>query len=302
LQNKNSHRGNHIEDLPALLGGWQTPGHLMIIGGADRLDPEANLARLFYALAERAEANSDLRGVVLISTATRHPEILTGEYVRILTRLGVPPERIHAPLIRNRDEAHEQDHIHLLANAAGIFITGGDQYLLAQTLDRSPVEDAIMAAYGKGAVVAGTSAGATAMGRPMIVAGGGSGELRMGMVQMSHGLGWAGDDIIIDTHFGARGRFPRLTSAVAEHPAALGVGIDENTCLLVDANGRCSVAGAGVIYFIDGSHLNLNTVGTTHTGRPISAGPLEVNVLAAGQGYDLRSRQVVVAANAEHAV
>ena len=67
-----------------------------------------------------------------------------------------------------------------------------------------------MAAYGRGAVVAGTSAGATAMGRPMIVPGGGSGELRMGMVQMSHGLGWAGDDVIIDTHFGARGRFPRL--------------------------------------------------------------------------------------------
>lgn len=299
---RNSENGKHTDDIEALLGGWQTPGHLMIIGGADRLDPDARLARLFYALVQRAEANSDLHGVVLISTATRHPEILTGEYVRILTKIGVPPDRIHAPLIRNRDEAHEEQHIRLLSGAAGIFITGGDQYALAETLDRSPVEDAIMDAYGKGAVVAGTSAGATAMGRPMIVAGGGSGELRMGMVQMSHGLGWAGDDIIIDTHFGARGRFPRLTSAVAEHHAALGVGIDENTCLLVDAQGRGTVAGTGVIYFIDGSHLKLNSVGIAHTGHPISAGPLEVNVLAAGQGYDLRSRHVVVAADAERAV
>jgi cyanophycinase len=302
LQNNSSQNGKHTDEIEALLGGWKTPGHLMIIGGADRLDPEARIARLFYALAQRAEANSGLRGVVLISTATRHPEILTGEYVRTFSRLGVPPDKIHAPLIRNHEEAQEEQHTRLLSNAAGIFITGGDQYTLAQTLDRSPVEDAIMTAYGKGAVVAGTSAGATAMGRPMIVAGGGSGELRKGMVQMSHGLAWAGDDIIIDTHFGARGRFPRLTSAVAEHPAALGVGIDENTCLLVDANGHCTVAGTGVIYFIDGSHLKLNTLAGVHTGHPVSVGPFAVHILAAGQAYDLRSRQVLLAADAERTV
>src|SRR5205823_9744914 len=174
---------------------------------------------------------------------------LTNDYLNIYKRIGVPRERIRVPFIRNRDEALDPRNADLVRTAAGIFITGGDQYALTQALDRTPVEEAIREAYGKGAVVAGTSAGATAMGRPMIVAGGGSGELRKGMVQMSHGLAWAGDDIIIDTHFGARGRFPRLTSAVAEHPAALGVGIDENTCLLVDANGHCTVAGTGVIYF-----------------------------------------------------
>ncbi|MFL5733487.1 MAG: cyanophycinase [Chloroflexia bacterium] len=299
---KNSENGRHRDDIEALPGGWETPGRLMIIGGADRLDPEARLARLFLALADRASSHADLRGVVIISTATRHPEILTGEYFRIFTRLEVPQERIYAPLIRNREEAQEEQHTSLLSNAAGIFITGGDQYTLTQTLDRTPVEDAIMAAYGKGAVIAGTSAGATAMGRPMIVAGGGSGELRMGMVQMSHGLGWAGDDLIIDTHFGARGRFPRLTSAVAEHPAALGVGIDENTCLLVDAKGQCVVAGTGVVYFVDASHLKLNSADSTHSGEPISAGPLAVEVLAAGQKYDLRLRQVVLAGEAERTV
>src|SRR4051794_29826255 len=248
----------------------------MVIGGADRLDPEHRLAKLFLEIADRAERHSELRHIVLVGTATRHPEILTGEYIRIFTGLGVSRELIHAPYIRNREEAQSEGNTDLLRNAAGIFLTGGDQYPLPKLLDHPPAEEAIMAAYGRGAVVAGTSAGATAMGRPMIVAGGGSGELRKGMVQMSHGLGWAGDDIIIDTHFGARGRFPRLTSAVAEHPAALGVGIDENTCLLVDANGRCAVAGAGVVYFIDGSRLHLNTADGTHTGRPISAGPFEV--------------------------
>src|SRR5436309_2870825 len=111
----------------------------MIIGGADRLDPEARIARLFYALAQRAEANSGLRGVVLISTATRHPEILTGEYVRTFSKLGVPSDKIHAPLIRNHEEAQEEQHTRLLSNAAGIFITGGDQNTLAGVHTGHPV-------------------------------------------------------------------------------------------------------------------------------------------------------------------
>ena len=280
-------------DLSAIHGPWRTPGYLMVIGGADRLDPEGRLARIFLHLADRAAANTSLRDIVLISTATRHPEILANDYVHIYSRLGVQRAHIHAPLIRNRDEAMQATYADLISNAAGIFITGGDQYALSQALDQTPTEEAMRAAYGKGAVVAGTSAGATAMGRPMIVAGGGSGELRRGIAQLSHGLAWVGDDIIVDTHFGARGRFPRLAAVVAEHPAALGVGIDENTCLLVDGTGRALVAGTGVVYFIDVAHASLNTAPHAHTGEPISVGPLRVYVLAAGQEYDLRTRRLI---------
>lgn len=276
----------------------ETPGHLMIIGGADRLDPEHAISRLFLQFVARAEAHSTLRDIVLVSTATRHPEILNADYITIFTRLGIPRDRIHTPMIRNHDEAHNRANVDLLAGAAGIFVTGGDQYTLSHTLDSTPVETAIKDAYGRGAIVAGTSAGATAMGRPMIVAGGGSGELRKGMVQMSHGLAWAGDDLIIDTHFGARGRFPRLAAAVAEHPAALGVGIDENTCLLVDSHGLCTVAGRGVVYMVDGGDLDLNSTHEVGTGHPISVGPLRVFVLAEGQHYDLEARRLRVARRA----
>lgn len=273
----------------------------MIVGGADRLDNESRMQRLFLQLVTRVQQNSDLRGIVLIGTATRHPEVLTGEYLRIFAKLGVHSE-IHAPFIRTRDEAQHPDTADMLARAAGIFITGGDQYTLAQTLDRTPVEEAIMTAYGNGAVIAGTSAGATAMGRPMIVAGGGSGELRLGMVQMSQGLAWAGDNLIIDTHFGARGRFPRLASAVAEHPAALGVGIDENTCILVEHTGECVVAGTGVVYFLDASHTLINTANGSHVGHPVSVGPLNVDILSAGGQFDLRTRKILIAAESVHRV
>ena len=279
-------------DGPVADGPWRAPGYLMIIGGADRLDPEARLAKLFVQMAERAEAHTGQRDIVLISTATRHPEILANDYVNIYTRIGVSRSRIQTPYIRNRDEAMEGHHADLIQGAAGIFLTGGDQYALTQALDRTPVEEAIREAYGRGAVVAGTSAGATAMGRPMIVAGGGNGELRKGMVQMSHGLAWAGDDLIIDTHFGSRGRFPRLASVVAEQPHALGVGIDENTCLLVDSDGRALVVGVGVVYFIDASHTTLNTVPRVRTGQPMSISALNVHILAAGQEYNLRTRQL----------
>lgn len=268
----------------------------MVIGGADRLDPEGRLARLFLQLADRAEAHTELRDIVLISTATRHPEILTNDYITVYTRLGVARDRIHAPLIRNREEALQAHHADLIRNAAGIFITGGDQYALTQALDRTPTEEAIREAYSKGAIVAGTSAGATAMGRPMIVAGGGSGELRKGMVQLSHGLAWAGDDLIIDTHFGARGRFPRLAAVVAEHPAALGLGVDENTCLLVDGSGHSLVAGTGVVYFIDASQSGLNTAPIARTGEAISVGSLRVQILSAGHEFNLRTRKLITAA------
>jgi cyanophycinase len=284
------------DDSSPLRKPWHTPGYLMVIGGADRLDPEGRLARMFLHLADRAQANTDLRDIVLISTATRHPEILTQDYFNIYARLGADRSRVHAPLIRNREEALEGKYVDLISNAAGIFITGGDQYALTQALDRTPTEEAIRQAYGKGAVVAGTSAGASAMGRPMIVAGGGSGELRKGIVQLSHGLAWAGDDLIIDTHFGARGRFPRLAAVVAEHPAALGVGIDENTCLLVDGNGHALVVGAGVVYFLDAAGATLNTAPRAHTGEPVSVAPLNVTVLSAGQEFDLRTRKLLAQA------
>jgi cyanophycinase len=274
----------------------------MIIGGADRLDQEGRLARLYLRLVERVEQHTDLRDVVLISTATRHPEILTGDYVSLFNHLGLSRARIHTPFIRNRDEALDARIAELVGHAAGVFVTGGDQYALTQALDRTPVEEAIRQAYGAGAIVAGTSAGATAMGGPMIVAGGGSGELRRGMVQISTGLGWAGDDVIIDTHFGARGRFPRLASAVAEHPFALAVGVDENTCLLVDGDGRALVAGAGVVYFVDAGQATLNTIHDANIGTPLSVGPLSVHVLAAGHEYDMRERRPVVAGAAPNPV
>jgi cyanophycinase len=296
VQTAKAYNGSHSQrDIVELLGPWQTPGYLMIIGGADRLDSEARLPRLFLRLVERTEQNTTQSGVVLISTATRHPEILTSEYYRIFTRIGLPVEKIYAPFVRSRDEAQDPEVGRLISRAAGVFITGGDQYTLSQTLDHTPIEEAIMDAYGRGATIAGTSAGATVMGRPMIVAGGGSGELRVGMVQMSNGLAWAGDDLIIDTHFGARGRFPRLTSAVAEHPDALGVGIDENTCLLVEHTGHTVVAGTGVVYLVDGSHLVLNTARDAHPGQAISAGALRVTVLSAGAQYNLRTRELMIA-------
>lgn len=274
---------------------WATPGYLMIIGGADRLDPDALIARLFLGLVDRVTSHTDQRDIIIVSTATRHPEILTTEYVRIFSRLGYEANRLHAPLIRNRDEALDPQNWRLLENAAGIFITGGDQYSLTQVLDRTPCEQAIMQAYDRGAVVAGTSAGATAMGKPMVVAGGGSGELRMGMVQISDGLAWAGENLIIDTHFGSRGRFPRLTAAVAEHPESLGVGIDENTCLLVSSGGHCTVAGSGVVYFVDASHVRQNSAREAHSGQAISVGTLRVDVLSSGDEYNLATRQNLLA-------
>ncbi|HET9493000.1 MAG TPA: hypothetical protein VFR15_02095, partial [Chloroflexia bacterium] len=120
-------------DPPGVIDtAWRTPGYLMVIGGADRLDHEARLARLFLRLVERAETHSLQRDVVLISTATRHPEILTGDYVSVFQRIGFSRDRVHTPFIRSRDEAFSREVVDLVTGAAGVFVTGGDQYALTQ--------------------------------------------------------------------------------------------------------------------------------------------------------------------------
>src|SRR5205085_1224955 len=161
----------------------------------------------------------------------------------------------------------------------------GDQVALLDVLHRSAAGDAMTAAYQEGAVIGGTSAGATAMGDPMIARGGGSGELRRGMITIQHGLGLAGSAIFIDTHFGERGRFPRMCAALGEAPQALGVGLDENTALLLRPASRVAeVLGLGVAYFLDGQHT---APGEVALGAPFSLSPLALHILHDGDRYDL---------------
>ena len=223
-------------------------GTLLIVGGSERLDKQLAILRTWVELCDRVPGR---REQVIITAATGHPAALGGEYVRVLRQLGWPADLIHLPLLATREEAQDSRTAELIARAAGIWMTGGDQVALVDTLRDTPAGHALLAAYAAGAVVGGTSAGATALGDPMIARGGGSGELRRGEVALHPGFGLAGSGLIIDTHFGRRGRFPRLAAAVVEHPPAVGIGLDENTALLVPPHGPARVIGQGVVYILE---------------------------------------------------
>jgi cyanophycinase len=268
---------------PASEAAGATPrGHLMIIGGSERLDRSLRLLWRFLQLCDAAPGRRD---IVIITSATGHPAALGGEYVRHFTEMGWPPDAIHLPPLATRDEATDPGVAALIGGAAGLFMTGGDQVELVEVLQGTPAGQAMEAAYWAGAIIAGTSAGATAMGHPMIARGGGSGEVKRGEIALSPGLALAGQGLIIDTHFGRRGRFPRLVAAIAEEPSAIGVGIDENTALHIGPDSpHAEVLGSGVVYLIERPAASIQH---DAEAAAVGAAPLSLYVLREGQRYDL---------------
>jgi cyanophycinase len=269
--------------------GAHAHGTLLIVGGSERLDRDFTILRTFVQLADAVPGRRDL---VILTAATGHPEILGGEYRDIFAaQLGWNPRHIHMPEVGTREQAEDPATAALLAGAAAIYMTGGDQVALLDVLGHTATEAAMLAAYHAGAVIGGTSAGATAMGDPMIARGGGSGELRRGMVTIKRGMGLAGTGLFLDTHFGERGRFPRMCAALAEDPQALGVGIDENTALILrPQTRRVEVIGRGVVYFLDGHKAHAVTV---PLGAPLPLTPVSLHILTNGDCYDLERRRPI---------
>ena len=172
----------------------------------------------------------------------------------------------------------------LLSAATGVFFSGGDQSRL-RTLVGSRTNDVISARLGDGLVVAGTSAGATAMGRTMILGGAGS-DVSAAAVRTGPGLGLV-PHALIDMHFGERGRLPRLLSAVALDPEHLGIGLDENTGVLIEGDGF-EVIGTGVATVVDAEDATV--VHAAGDCDPITLFGVRLHLLPAGCLFDFATR------------
>jgi cyanophycinase len=144
--------------------------------------------------------------------------------------------------------------------------------------------------YEAGGVIAGTSAGASAMSDTMLVRGSGDESYRIGDVDMAPGLGLL-PNVIIDQHFAERGRMGRLLGAVAQNPRVLGIGIDENTAIVVEDEASFSVLGAGAVYVVDGSGITYSNIVEEKNDRPLSLYDVRLHVLSSGDNFDLRERR-----------
>ncbi|NJK37865.1 MAG: cyanophycinase [Oscillatoriales cyanobacterium RM1_1_9] len=266
----------------------QTKTSILIIGGAEDKVHGREILQTFFNHAGSSDAQ-----VAIIPSASREPAIQGDRYQKIFEEMGAKAIRIFD--IRERDQSENPELHSFLEDCTGVFLTGGDQLRLYSLLADTTLMDKIRLAARQGKIaLAGTSAGAAVMSHNMI-AGGGSGESpNRSLVDMTTGLGIV-PDIIVDQHFCNRNRMARLLSAVAYYPGCTGIGIDEDTCTLFEAEKRFRVVGKGSVTIVDTSrmsHTNAHEVGATD---PLSLFNLKIHVLSHGDSYNLRSHRPIAA-------
>jgi cyanophycinase len=254
-----------------------TSGRLLVIGGAEDRCCGAGLLERFVELSGSEHAR-----IVLVTTAADVPEQVHADYERVFRKLGVDDTR--ELRLHGRGDADGDEAAADLRHATGVFLTGGDQSKL-RTLVGSRVNDLLEERLDDGLIVAGTSAGATAMGRTMIL-GGNRPDVSAATVRTGPGLGLL-PRALIDMHFGERGRLPRLLSAVALDPDHLGLGLDENTGILADEDGF-EVLGSGVATVVDAEDATV--VHAAGDSDPITLFGVRLHILPAGCRFDFETR------------
>ena len=253
---------------------------LLIIGGAeDKVGPTTVLRR-FVRLAGGSKAR-----IVVIPTASSRPDEAVATYRAIFTRLGAPDIVTVDP--PSRSAADHEALVDAIDNATGVFMTGGNQLKLAQLFVGTPLADAIFRAHARGAVVAGTSAGASIMSRFMISLGADGVTPRQRAGQLTSGLGLL-PGVIVDQHFDQRARYGRLMALVAGSPDLLGIGIDEDTAAEIRDGRTLTVLGSGAIFVIDAGAA-VSDVSEASLHAPLLVSGAVVHSLPTGATFDLQT-------------
>jgi cyanophycinase len=259
------------------------PGLIMAIGGAEDKVRERVILRRFVEASGGPDAN-----IVVLATASEFPE--TGERYADLF-YGMDADAVEVLRIRTREDAVEagRDVHDALEAATGFFMTGGSQLRISSALGGTALAASLRRRHAEGMVVAGTSAGAAVISRHMISMGESGGTPRRRLVQMAQGLGFA-PDLVIDQHFRRRDRMGRLITALSYNPEPLGVGVDEDTAAMIDADGVMTVLGSGAVTVIDASGLRFTDSHAIHRGQPVAMLGLKVDFLTSGCRYDVLRR------------
>lgn len=257
-------------------------GTLIIIGGHEERDSEGE-RQILREVARRVNGGK----LVLATVASHKPEGYFDEYVKAFHDLDVA--ELVELYVEDRSEAEQEDKLSVLDEAAGVFFSGGDQLRITSQVGDTPIEAKVRRLYERGGVVAGTSAGASAMSETMLVKGSSAETHRIGDLHMAPGLGLI-RDVIIDQHFAERGRFGRLLGAVAHNPRVLGLGVDEDTAAVVEGD-SFFVIGSGAVYVVDGQHVSHSNVAEARPERVLSMHDVKVHVLGTGDRFDLRTRR-----------
>ncbi|MBX2846417.1 MAG: cyanophycinase, partial [Saprospiraceae bacterium] len=214
--------------------------------------------------------------IVVIPTASSIPDEVSANYIHAFTKLGC--KKVKVLKIKSRKSVDKEKYLERLRKADIVMFSGGDQRKLSRIFTDSQALDILHDRYLNDAIViAGTSAGAVGMSETMIFGGSAAYSMKKGAVKLMNGLGFM-PGIIFDSHFIVRGRFGRLAEAVAHHPHLLGVGLGEDTGIMIKNGNECQVLGSGMVIVFDGSKFSHNSVADLEEETPISIGNLIVHV------------------------
>lgn len=255
-------------------------GVLIAIGGHEDREGERTILK---AVAERVAGGP----MVVATVASHQPEGYFDSYKAAFRDLGVG--ELRELYIDERAEAGDPDKLSVFDDAAAVFFTGGDQLRISSQIGDTPVEARVRQVFERGGLVAGTSAGASIMSETMLVRGASAESYKIGDLRMAPGLGLV-KDTIIDQHFAERGRIGRLLGAVAHNPRVLGIGIDEDTAIIVEGRGF-TVIGCGAVYVVDGERVSHSNIAEAETDRALSMYDVRLHVLSSGDEFSLRGRR-----------
>lgn len=253
----------------------------MPIGGAEERIRDRHVLRRFVEICGGETAH-----IAVIPTASQLEE--TGpRYEAIFRDMGVR-ETTNLPF-EQRADCRREDWIAVLESVDGVFMTGGNQLRLSTTLGGTPVAEILRRRNAEGLPVAGTSAGAAIMSEHMIAYGAEGPTPRCDMVTLAPGLGLT-PMAIIDQHFRQRGRLGRLLTALTFNPRPIGIGLDEDTAAVIDADDRIEVVGSGALTIVDPGEVEYSSMDSARPHDPVCVTNVRLHVLIDGASYDIPSR------------
>jgi cyanophycinase len=263
----------------------RNPGRLIIVGGHEDKEDDQII------LKEIAADVKDGTHLSLVTVATEEPEEMAKQYTALFKELGV--EKVDAVDVRRREDGHNPAIVERVKQASVIFFTGGDQLRITSQIGDTPLFTCMQSRYQEGATIAGTSAGAAVMPTTMLISGAGDSSSHISALGMAPGLAFI-DGVVIDSHFAERGRMGRLLGAVAQNPANLGLGIDEDTAIVVERGKHFRVLGSGAVYVVDGTSMTYSSLSEEQPEGVLTIHDVKIHVLGEGELFDLVERRPII--------
>ena len=236
------------------------------------------------------EAGGKDKHIEVITTASSIPQEVGENYLQAFGKIGCT--HVQVMHIRNREDVTNPEYIERIRNCSCVMFSGGDQLRLTSVFGGTDIYQLLHDRFNNEErfIIAGTSAGAMAMSNTMIYQGKSDLAHLKGEVKITTGLAFIGH-VIIDSHFDKRGRFNRLAQAVASNPQCTGIGLGEDTGVIITAGNHLEVVGSGAVVIVDGKDIKHSNITDVHIGEPIAVENLRVNILVRGNGYLLKERK-----------